>query len=66
MIMCSKCKKNMGATNTINDFWSNEVIRRRCCPDCGKVVFTVEKVVEQETETGLQKFIQQYAMGEVK
>ena len=65
MIMCTSCKKNMGATNTINDFWSNEVIRRRSCPICGKVVFTVEKVVEQEKETGLQRFVKEY-VGEVK
>lgn len=65
MIMCSNCKTNMTTTNTVNDCWNGEVIRRRCCPECGKVVFTVEKVVQQEKETGLQRFVKQY-LGEVQ
>lgn len=65
MIMCPFCKTNMKTTNTINDAWSSEVIRRRNCPNCGKVVFTVEKVIKQEKETGLQRFVKQY-VGEVQ
>lgn len=65
MIMCSKCKANLKVTNTINDCWNGEVIRRRSCPICGKIVFTVEKVVAQEKETGLQRFVKSY-LGEVQ
>lgn len=66
MILCRDCKSPMGVTNTINDQWYGEVIRRRCCKNCGRVVFTVEKVVEQETETGLQRFLKSIAIEEVE
>lgn len=63
MIMCKDCLCNMKVTNTVNDKFFGEVIRRRSCPKCGNVYFTVEKQIKQEKETGLQKFLKSY-MGE--
>lgn len=63
MIKCPACNSNMIVTNTINE--RDCVIRRRVCDRCGEIRFTIEEIVEQETETGLQKFINSMIMREV-
>jgi len=56
----------MVVTNTVNDLWYGEVIRRRSCKCCGKAVFTVEKIIKQDKETGLQRFLKSISVDEVK
>lgn len=66
MIICRECNSPMVVTNTVNDLWYGEVIRRRSCKCCGKAVFTVEKIIKQDKETGLQRFLKSISVDEVK
>lgn len=47
-MVCSKCGGKLVSTDTVNNPDANEVYRRKCCSNCGCIVYTSEFEVDQD------------------
>lgn len=47
-MICPSCNGKLGVVDTVRD--DQEVYRRRKCPECGQLVYTLEKEVERDAK----------------
>lgn len=50
MLACPRCGGDAKVVDTVNNFFDDEVYRRRKCTDCGHIVYTVEREVQMSEQ----------------
>lgn len=46
MLVCPRCGEDAKVVDNVNNFFDDEVYRKRKCTDCGHIIYTVEREVQ--------------------
>lgn len=57
---CPKCNTEYAATVDSVTTPANEVLRKKKCPECGHVFFSVEEAVDEDTEAYVKTRLYRY------